>query len=174
MRLFIAINFEKEALEKLTAVREDLRKRAKQGNFSRDENLHLTLAFLGECKPEQLKAARSALESLDFEPFELEAEGLGRFRREGGDIYWVGIRPNEKLEEIHKQITKKLADTFSLDSKKFTPHITLGREVILKEKPANFGGFSQTVYSIDLMKSERAEGVLTYTRIYSKRADRTL
>ena len=48
MRLFIAIQPNKSVRAALRAVQNELRRRGVEGNFTRMENLHLTLAFIGE------------------------------------------------------------------------------------------------------------------------------
>ena len=48
MRLFIAIQFNDEIIEALNELQEDLRDQGMEGHYSRSENLHLTLAFIGE------------------------------------------------------------------------------------------------------------------------------
>ena len=54
MRLFIAINFDDTELDAFEAARERLRDQAGAANYSRRENLHLTLAFLGEQPPARM------------------------------------------------------------------------------------------------------------------------
>ena len=48
MRLFIAIQFNDEIIEALNELQEDLRDQGMEGHYSPLENLHLTLAFIGE------------------------------------------------------------------------------------------------------------------------------
>ena len=48
MRLFIAIRFDNKILDALTRYREELKKLGVTGRFTPRENLHLTLAFIGE------------------------------------------------------------------------------------------------------------------------------
>ncbi len=48
MRLFIAIPFSEEFKGELLRVQNDMRSNGVRGNFSRAENLHVTVAFLGE------------------------------------------------------------------------------------------------------------------------------
>ncbi len=57
-----------------------------------------------------------------------------------------------------------------MDGRKYSPHITLGREVVTDAAPWQIEPFGETVTGIDLMKSERIGGKLTYTAIYSKGA----
>ncbi len=48
MRLFIAINFDDNTVNSLISLQEKLKASGAQGRFTRSENLHLTLAFIGE------------------------------------------------------------------------------------------------------------------------------
>ncbi|MCR4658330.1 MAG: hypothetical protein K5770_19185 [Lachnospiraceae bacterium] len=48
MRLFIAIQFGENILDALTDIQSDLKSRGVTGNYTRRENLHITLAFIGD------------------------------------------------------------------------------------------------------------------------------
>jgi 2'-5' RNA ligase len=63
MRLFVAINFNDDTRSRLLALGEEIRSHSVRGNFSAPENLHLTLAFLGECDPQQTAAAKAAIDA---------------------------------------------------------------------------------------------------------------
>jgi 2'-5' RNA ligase len=172
MRLFIATNFNSGTRLRLLALRDDLRSRSERGNFSLPENLHLTLAFLGKCGERQLSAAKAAMDAAAFPPFSADIGRLGRFRREGGDIWWAGIRESEALLGLQRELTERLITAgFSLERRKYSPHITLGREVVTDAVPWRIEPFGETVTAIELMKSERIVGKLTYTAIYEKRAE---
>ena len=172
MRLFIAINFNDATRSALLALRDELRSRSERGRFSLPENLHLTLAFLGEC--EQRDAApngrlRRVMDDLSFEPFEIQVERVGRFKRDGGDIWWAGLRGCKPLIDLQRELTDKLIDAgLSLEKREYKPHITLGREIVTDAAPWQIEPFGETVYKIDLMKSERIGGRLTYTAIYKR------
>jgi 2'-5' RNA ligase len=169
MRLFIAINFNNETRLCLLALRDVLRGKSQRGNFSAPENLHLTLSFLGECESKQTAAVKSVLSAISFEPFDIMVDRIGRFKRDGGDIWWAGLRESKSLTALQRELTEKLINAgFSLDNRKYSPHITLGREVITDVKPWAIEPFGETVGTIDLMKSERINGKLTYTAIYEK------
>ena len=169
MRLFIAINLSPETKDKLIALTGELRAASPRGNFSLPENLHLTLAFLGECSENQASRAKSAMDALDFQPFDLRVERIGRFPREGGDIWWAGVSQSGPLMALHRDLTEHLlrAD-FSLERRPYRPHITLGRKVSASLPPRPVTPFAQRVTSIELMKSEQIAGKLTYTAIYAK------
>ena len=171
MRLFIAINFNNNSKAQLLKLRDVLRSRSKGGNFSRPENIHLTLAFLGECDARQTAAAKAALDAVGFAPFFVEINQIGKFRRYGGDLWWVGVKKNELLSNLHRQLAELLENAgFELESRKFSPHITIGREIITSAVPWEIEPFGEEVTSIELMKSERIQGKLTYTAIHRRQS----
>lgn len=175
MRLFIAVNFSENTVDRLLDLRDIWRSRSRRGNFSWPENLHLTLAFLGECDAQQTAAAKAAMDAVTFQPLPLVIDRIGRFRRDGGDIVWAGVRVDDALTGLHRSLSARLAEAgFKLESRKFNPHVTLGREVALSGQH-RFGDITpviaDTVSRIDLMKSERILGKLTYTAIYAKTVD---
>ena len=169
MRLFIAVNFKDDTRARLLALRDELRSCSERGNFSAPENLHLTLAFLGECDEKQSVAAKSAFSAVNFEPFDVSVYCVGRFKRGGGDIWWAGLRESKPLLALQRSLTDKLAAAgFMIERSKFSPHVTLGREIMTGAKPWDVEPFGETVSTIDLMKSERIQGKLTYTSIFRR------
>ena len=170
MRLFIAINLNDTTRNSLITLRDELRSSAELGSFTLPENLHITLAFLGECNAKQTAAAKIAMDSVSFKPIEIRIERIGRFGGGQGEaLWWAGARVNEALSDLHRDLTDKLiAVGFSLDTRKFSPHITLGRRVVTDAVPRWIEPFGETVSKIDLMKSERIDGRLTYSAIYQK------
>ncbi len=148
---------------------------ALQGNFTRRENLHLTLAFLGEIPPAGVENIKQAMDKVSAGQFSLVISHLGQFKRNGGDIYWLGIEKNTSLLNLHTQLSRELRGAgFKLEERGFKPHLTLGRQIILSpafdqaEFSRKIPPLSQEVDRISLMKSERIAGKLTYTEIYSK------
>jgi len=167
MRLFIAINFNSDARARLLAMRDELRSRTERGNFSLPENLHLTLAFLGECTARQTADVKTAIDSASFNPFDIRIERIGRFRRNNGDIWWAGLHGSNSLLNLHRELIDKLiAAGFTLDRREYKPHITLGREIVTDTAPWRIEPFGETVTAIELMKSERIVGKLAYTAIH--------
>ena len=170
MRLFIAINFNSGTKAGLISLRDDLRACSKRGNFSVPENLHLTLVFLGECDVKQAAAVKTAMDAVVSGPFYISIEQIGRFRAGGGDIWWAGANGGKELLELQRDLTGMLTEAgFKLEKRKYSPHITLGREVVTDKSPRELEPFGETVSSIELMKSERISGKLTYTAIHQKR-----
>ena len=168
MRLFVAINWGDETCAHLVSLRDELRSRSKRGNFTLNDNLHLTLVFIGECSPKKLVKVKAILETVAFKPFETAIEKLGTFSR--GTLWWAGLREDKPLMDLQHEIEHKLALCgFEMDGRKYHPHITLGREVVTDTRPWQIKSFRETVTSIELMKSERINDKLTYTAIYERK-----
>lgn len=171
MRLFIAINFADSTRQKLFSLCDELRLHSEQGRFCLPENLHLTLAFLGECNATQVITAKSVLDTITFRPFGLTVERIGRFKRSNGDTWWAGLRVSEPLSNLQSVLSGKLtAKGFALEDRKYKPHITLGRDVITDMKPHKIDPFGETVSSISLMKSEQNIGITKYTALHDRKA----
>lgn len=169
MRLFIAVNFNEEVKDYLASLQESVKKISTSGNFSLRENLHLTIVFLGEHEPSEVSKIKQAIESVKAPAFELTIGGVGRFSRDGCSIVWAGVRKNEVLSSIHESLCKSLKNLgFSIESRKFTPHLTLARKMALTGdlNTVNAPDIKTKVRRISLMKSERINGKLTYTEIY--------
>ena len=168
MRLFIAINFDDGVKTRLLQCQASLRQASTSGNFTRPENLHLTLVFLGETLPGRVREIQHVMDSVPTEPITLHFEGMGKF----GDTWWVDIRQNPVLTSLYNHLAQGLKSAgFPIESRPFKPHLTLAREVVLRpgvspEKPEPF---TAQVAAIHLMKSERINGKLIYTSIYEKK-----
>ena len=174
MRLFFAVPFGEETLDRLCAAQELLRARANRGRFSPRENLHLTLAFLGELPPSRLDALDRAVKSIPFPPFEAKFDRLGCFRRPGGSIWWAGLRPTPQLLAIQRSLSDALQrEGFSLEDRRFVPHVTLARQV---EPDHLFPDgvpalrFSAPVGSIVLMESRREGPMMRYFPLLTRHA----
>ena len=163
MRLFIAIPFSEEFKSELIRVQNEMKVNGVRGNFSRPENLHVTVAFLGEVKDPA--PAMKALASVPVPELRLTSGPLGNF----GELLWIGLRKNSALEEYVAEVRHALDIAgVEYDRKKFRPHITLVRRAdwpyqVLVEELAEVHRVRMTVDRVCLMKSERLDGKLTYT-----------
>ena len=170
MRLFIAINLNDEMHDALMEMQGSLRLSGMGGNYTREENLHLTLAFIGEYSdPDEVL---DALETVSFRPFDIELSGYGTF----GDLWWVGTTDPSGLEAVVRRIRKALADRgIPFDRKRFVPHITILRKATpgKQGKPAlDVPAAGMTVESISLMRSERGRHGMIYTEIGGIRGEK--
>jgi 2'-5' RNA ligase len=141
------------------------------------ENLHLTLAFIGEVSPKKLDKIVAILNTVELSTFDITIEQLGAFspkgnRAQSGATWWAGVQKDKTLMLLQREITYKLAICgFPMDGRKYKPHITIGREVVTAHAPWMFAPFGETVTSFELMKSERIDGKLTYTELHRVEAE---
>ncbi len=162
MRLFIAIELKDRVKDELCMIQQRIKLQGMKGNFTTRENMHLTLAFIGEYSdPEQVS---DALDDVVFEPVKLALDGFGCFR----DLYWIGVKEEKGLVENVKRIRKALADSgIPFDRKKFVPHITLVRNMQYdRELPTDYPfPAAMDVEYISLMRSDRGKNGMIYTAI---------
>ena len=174
MRLFIAVNFPPEIKQKF-AEYEKMLKTDAEGNFTKTDHLHMTLAFIGETdRTKDVKAAMD--ETASEESLDLTLNALGRFKRPGESLVWAG-GASETLEKRQRLLTAALIKRgFDVDQRKWSPHVTLGRRVKFSKlkKDAEIDAYLNA-YDVDLtvrfdgvslMSSERIGGELIYREIY--------
>lgn len=174
MRLFIAVNLNDEIKDHLTKFISQLKANSIKGNFTRRENLHITLVFLGEVPKENISLVKQAMEEIQSAPFQLSLSGLGSFDRRGDHLYWIGIEGCKSLNDIYQQLREKLTSSgFVLENRPFNPHLTIGRQVVTRpdfdraKLTQILPPMKMKISKISLMKSERIEGKLTYTEIHT-------
>ena len=179
MRLFIAVLLDEENKKRVYDLTQNLRRKTLSGNTTRRENLHLTLTFIGEVPDSTYRKVCAVMDVLKSEPFTLTFSEFGKFGQGEESLYWLGAQYNEKLIALQKQLTEALcANQIPVDQKAFKPHITLGRRMVMDESfserefAAQIVPVMQKVKAISLMKSERINGKLTYTPVYTRRFDR--
>ncbi len=128
MRLFIGIHLSEPVKTALCELCRDLKKDAPKIRWVKEDNIHITLKFLGETeKKDQIIDALN--KTINTPGFKIEFAGLGRFGK-GVDlrILWAGIRPCEKLTTLFNKIESVLEPLgFPRETRRFSPHITLGR-----------------------------------------------
>ena len=174
IRLFIAINFNEEVKAQINQIIDRVKSNSVHGRFVSEENIHLTLEFLGEVQEHRIGLIREIMDGLEFEPFTLGLTKIGCFRRPEGKIYWLGVEDCHTLYEIQKALRQSLIEKgFKLENREYRPHITLGRKVILKEG-FNAGELDDIagrikigVNRIDLMKSDFINRKPMYSLVYS-------
>jgi 2'-5' RNA ligase len=113
------------------------------------------------------------MDEIIFAPFPIEVDRIEFFKRNCGDIWWAGLRESKPLQDLHIELTARLkSQGFPVESRKYSPHITLARQVTGREQPRNITPFGETVTGIDLIQSTRVNGKLTYIPIHRKEAEK--
>ncbi len=160
MRLFLAIVPDNRIKDELWMVQKRLQIQGVKGNFTARENMHLTLAFIGEYNDPGYVS--EVLSHIDYEPVRLVIDGFGSF----GDLFWIGIKEDKGLLTNVKRIRRALADnSIPFDKKKFTPHMTIARKIQYDKSFPTDAPFpaAMDVECISLMRSDRGKSGMIYT-----------
>ncbi|WP_324750777.1 RNA 2',3'-cyclic phosphodiesterase [Sphingomonas sp. LY54] len=150
-RLFVAIRPPRPIREQLLAVMGGVR----NARWQSDEQLHLTLRFIGEVDRHQAEDIHAALAAIRHPGFEIALAGIGRFGRPGqpGSL-WAGVSPHEPLKALHHKVDQAVTRAgVPPERRAFAPHITLAR---LKRDAgpidgllAHSGGLSSPLFAVD-------------------------
>ncbi|MEE3319327.1 MAG: RNA 2',3'-cyclic phosphodiesterase [Pseudomonadota bacterium] len=94
------------------------------------ENLHMTLAFLGDCQQTQVDDLMFALPRIaeTFTAFSVALTRCEPFPRDRGPYFALSGALTEPLQSLHGRVAKLLMDQeMLLESRPFRPHITLAK-----------------------------------------------
>lgn len=93
-----------------------------------DEQLHLTLRFIGEVERHQAEDVAVALSRIHQTPFEIALHGVGSFATRGKGMAWAGIKPHDTLKLLHKKVDQACRMVgIAPDERAYHPHITIAR-----------------------------------------------
>ncbi|MEO7364863.1 MAG: RNA 2',3'-cyclic phosphodiesterase [Sphingomicrobium sp.] len=93
-----------------------------------DEQLHLTLRFIGEVERPLADDIALALSGLRSAPFELGISGVGLFERRSGGALWAGVQPRDAVAALAAKVERAcVAAGLEPEHRAFHPHITLAR-----------------------------------------------
>lgn len=129
MRLFIAVPLPKELTDRAAAL---LPPGLPAMRPLRSELMHVTLAFLGWVRDEQLDqvVAAAVAAARGQQRFDLVFAGAGRFPEKGRPrVVWLGIAAGrEPLAALAGRVADELRRRkLTFDDRPFTPHLTLAR-----------------------------------------------
>ncbi|MEO5612506.1 MAG: RNA 2',3'-cyclic phosphodiesterase, partial [Sphingomicrobium sp.] len=93
-----------------------------------DEQLHLTLRFIGEVERPLADDIALALSRIRSDPFYLAIAGTGIFERRSGGALWAGVQPNTPVAALAAKVERIcVAAGLEPEHRTFHPHITLAR-----------------------------------------------
>jgi len=131
MRCFVAVELSPALREPLLRLLRDL-PRLSEVRWCTEDQLHVTLKFLGEVADVQLPAVSEVLKSaaVAVEPFSIQLGGLGGFPSPRSPrVVWCGLAdPTRGCARWVERADPRLGELgFPREERAFTPHITLGR-----------------------------------------------
>ena len=182
-RIFIAINFPeniKRELEKFQAKWPELPIR-----WTKPENLHITLAFLGYLSDEELleiiKITKEVAQRNNSFSINLKKICYGPPKKMPPRMIWAEGEKSTELGKLQKDLENSLSSApvpnlKETETRPYTPHITLGRirqwefrQIEPEERPEVNEDISLSfeVNSIEVMESELKRGGAEYTVLES-------
>lgn len=138
LRLFASVMMESSVIPHLVALQQELQAEL-PGHYiwSRPQNLHLTLKFLGTTPQGKLEAVKEALDFVaDNCPcFTLAIEGVGAFPTlEDPKFIWAGLKVDgDVLQQLWRDLNLSLEPLGFKAEPDYHPHITLAKRA--KEMP---------------------------------------
>ncbi|WP_372966484.1 RNA 2',3'-cyclic phosphodiesterase [Marinobacter sp.] len=124
-KVFFGIEIAPEIKQRLLKVRAPVM----GAHWQNSDQLHLTLAFLGEVPAAKVTELCQIASSVSEARFELEVRRLGCFGSpDQPRILWAGVSPELPVAALHRQLADKLGKAgCAIEHHNFRPHITLSR-----------------------------------------------
>src|SRR5689334_20454480 len=123
-RLFVAIRPPEPIRDLLIDAMDD----SPDFRWQDEEQLHLTLRFVGEIDRPIANDLADALSRIRTQPFEARISGVGRFEQRSGGALWAAVEPKPPLAALGAKI-ERVCQSIGLEPERraFHPHITLAR-----------------------------------------------
>lgn len=183
MRCFVAVELEPALHRPLTRLLQEQLPRTRDVRWCTEQQLHVTLKFLGEVSDSQLSAVCDAVTAAaDFvEPFSLRLTELGCFPSPRNPrVLWCGVEDQAsgcaRWVDLADPLFEDLG--FPRETRKFHAHITLGRSKnaagsdvmrrVLEDVPSPATP-AMTVEEVVLFESRLAPGGAQYTPRFNAR-----
>lgn len=123
-RLFVAIRPPEEVRDRLIDAMDD----SPDLRWVGDDQLHLTLRFIGEVERPLAVDIAAALDRIRFQAFDLWITGMGIFDRRGGGALWAAVAPKEAVTALAAKVERAcVAAGVDPERRTFHPHITIAR-----------------------------------------------
>lgn len=158
MRMFIGFRFKDQDYKEIIKIQKSLNT---DGNYTRENNIHLTLIFLGELENKEITKAKDVLKNISSSPFTISTTTVEMLR----DIVILKVKNNDMLQGLYDLVFHKLSNQgFKLDKRKYFPHITLVRRS--KQKIHFECKLDLLIDEIILFSSNRINSELIYNPEY--------
>ena len=183
MRAFVAVDLPGAVRERLSEEVSSLKESNADVRWTRPENFHLTLKFLGDVSIANLELLTEMIEKeiSSHRQFDISVGGSGAFPNiRQPHVVWVGVEAPPELSAIQNGIevtTSRLG--YSREERAFSPHLTLGRvsrnatsldvkkiSIVLETNKIGFLG-ATCVEKVYLYRSDLQPAGAVYTQIYS-------
>ena len=155
MRTFVAVEInDQEILDSIKKLQTDLDIKAKPVSLN---NIHFTLMFLGEISEDVSSKVKDALNSIQFDEFEVQFEGVGAFpKARMPRVVWLGTdeKGGAGLSNLASSVENALSPLGFHSDKPFKPHVTIFR---IKNKIGNISDKLEMFSSTKIGKQKVSE-----------------
>jgi RNA 2',3'-cyclic 3'-phosphodiesterase len=131
LRLFVAVDVPNDVRRAVASAVGRLREVHPRARWVPIENQHVTLKFLGATSPSLIGAVTDAIEEIAVTSatFAARVEGLGAFPNERrAHVLWAGLDDADgRMVELAGALDDGLRRDFPLQTRAFTPHLTVAR-----------------------------------------------
>ena len=123
-RLFVAIRPPESIRKQLL----DLMEGVPELRWQQDEQLHLTLRFIGEVERPVADDIAAALERIRFNRFPIALSGVGKFEKRRHGALWAGVQPKDQLKSLNAKVERACQSAgLEPEGRAYHPHVTLAR-----------------------------------------------
>ncbi len=124
-RLFVAIDLPRAVKRELAGICLGL----PGARWVEDEQIHLTLRFIGEVDGGIFQDIREGLAGIHGSAFSMHLAGLGFFPpRRQPHVLWAGIEPVEPVIALRNRVESLIVRLgLEPEGRKFSPHVTMAR-----------------------------------------------
>ena len=94
-----------------------------------DDQLHLTLRFIGEVDRRTAEDGAAALDTIHAEPVAIRLAGVGHFAHRGRvEALWAAMTPHDALARLHRKVDQACVRAGLVPERRaYLPHVTLAR-----------------------------------------------
>jgi 2'-5' RNA ligase len=177
IRTFIAVPLNSEIRAEADNLTRKLQSLSRGIKWVKPQSMHLTLEFLGNITPEEVRKVFAAMDRLFASPpslLNLRTTNLGAFPNlKRPRVLWIGLQGDglPALLNLQREVEENLAgEGFPKEERKFSPHLTLARvkyadnlEMVMKEfSEYQFPEILLKVEQLDIMHSDLKPGGAEY------------
>ena len=150
-RLFVALEVARPLRQAIRKLQYGLR----GARWLDEDDLHLTLAFIGEVDGSAQRRIETALGDVTTPSFRMELHGLGHYPPRGVPrVLWTGASPKVELGALAQAVRRALGRAgLILERRRFSPHVTIARF----RRPPSRAGLERYLGTCSLFRTAPAD-----------------